>query len=125
MPNKDSVNAPIKAELARTVKGLERDLSVLDDIRKTMSKLNDKIFSIHESEGKNLEGFFERVVRDVGDRPALVKEIKKMQDVLANVNHQYLQLQTKMQDESRRFTLVSNVMKTKHDTVKNSISNIR
>ena len=28
-------------------------------------------------------------------------------------------------DESRRFTLLSNIMKTKHDTAKNSISNVR
>jgi hypothetical protein len=40
-------------------------------------------------------------------------------------NMQYLQLQQKMQDESRRFTLLSNIMKTRHDTAKNSISNVR
>ena len=37
----------------------------------------------------------------------------------------YLRLQQRMQDESRRFTIISNVMWTKHDTVKNSISNVR
>ena len=40
-------------------------------------------------------------------------------------NLQYLQLQARMQDESRRYTLISNVMKTKHDTAKNSIGNVR
>jgi hypothetical protein len=30
-----------------------------------------------------------------------------------------------MQDENRRFTLVSNIMKTKHDTAKNAINNVR
>jgi hypothetical protein len=30
-----------------------------------------------------------------------------------------------MQNENRQYTMVSNIMKTKHDTVKNSISNIR
>lgn len=38
---------------------------------------------------------------------------------------QYLALQSEMQEEDRSFTAVSNIMKTKHDTVKNSISNIR
>jgi len=34
--------------------------------------------------------------------------------------------QQKMQDEeSRRLTLLSNIMRAKHDTAKNSISNIR
>jgi len=38
---------------------------------------------------------------------------------------QSLQLQSEVQNQSRSFTAVSNIMKTKHDTVKNSISNIR
>ena len=38
---------------------------------------------------------------------------------------QYLALQEKMQNENRQFTTLSNVMKTKHDTAKNSISNVR
>ena len=52
-------------------------------------------------------------------------QIKQMQEMNMSFNMQYLQLQQKMQDESRRFTLISNIMKTKHDTAKNSISNIR
>jgi hypothetical protein len=36
-----------------------------------------------------------------------------------------LQLQSAMQNENRSFTVVSNLMKTKHDMVKNSLSNIR
>jgi len=30
-----------------------------------------------------------------------------------------------MQAENRAYTAVSNIMKTKHDTVKNTISNVR
>jgi hypothetical protein len=30
-----------------------------------------------------------------------------------------------MQNENRQYTMVSNIMKTKHDTVKNSINNVR
>jgi hypothetical protein len=40
-------------------------------------------------------------------------------------NLQYLQLQSAMQNDNRQYTAVSNIMKTKHDTVKNTISNIR
>jgi len=38
---------------------------------------------------------------------------------------QFLQLQSDMQNYNQMQTAVSNVMKTKHDTVKNSISNLR
>jgi len=50
---------------------------------------------------------------------------KQMQEMNQSFNLQYLGLQQQMQDESRRFSLLSNIMKTKHDTAKNSISNLR
>ena len=40
-------------------------------------------------------------------------------------NLQYLQLQQDMQAENRQFTMMSNIMKTKHDTAKAAINNIR
>lgn len=40
-------------------------------------------------------------------------------------NSKMLQVQMAMQRENQVFSSVSNVLKTKHDTVKNSISNIR
>jgi hypothetical protein len=46
-------------------------------------------------------------------------------DANMSFNMQYLMLQQHMQDENRRFTLLSNIMKTKHDTAENSISNVR
>jgi hypothetical protein len=40
-------------------------------------------------------------------------------------NMQYLGLQQQMQDESRRFTLMSNVLGARHDTARNAIDNVR
>jgi translation elongation factor EF-1beta len=50
---------------------------------------------------------------------------QNMQEAQMSFNLQYLQLQNSMQDESRQFTMVSNVMKTKNDTAKNAISNMK
>jgi hypothetical protein len=49
----------------------------------------------------------------------------EMQETQMSFNLQYLQLQSQMQNDNRQYTCVSNIMKTKHDTVKNSIRNIR
>lgn len=49
----------------------------------------------------------------------------EMQETQMSFNLQYLQLQSQMQHENRSYTAISNIMKTKHDTVKNSVSNIR
>ncbi len=56
---------------------------------------------------------------------ALLQATKAMQETQMSFNLQYLQLQSQMQSENRSYTAVSNILKTKHDTVKNSISNIR
>jgi hypothetical protein len=56
---------------------------------------------------------------------ALLAATKEMEQAQMSFNLQYLQLQSQMQNESRAYTALSNLMKTKHDTVKNSISNVR
>jgi hypothetical protein len=55
----------------------------------------------------------------------LLMATKQMQETQMSFNLQYLQLQSQMQHENRSYTAISNIMKTKHDTVKNSISNVR
>ena len=55
----------------------------------------------------------------------LMAATQSMQELQMSFNMQYLQLQDSMQNDNRQFTMVSNIMKTKHDTVKNTISNIR
>jgi hypothetical protein len=58
--------------------------------------------------------------------PGLVKAANKTtQEMQISFNLQYLQLQEKMQNENRLFTAVSNVLMTRHDTVKNAINNVR
>ena len=47
-----------------------------------------------------------------------------MQSDSQSFNMQYLGLQDQMQKESREFTAISNIMKVRHDTAKNAISNI-
>ena len=56
---------------------------------------------------------------------SLINATKQLQETNLSFNLQYLQLQSQMQQENRSYTAVSNIMKTKHDTVKNSISNVR
>jgi hypothetical protein len=59
------------------------------------------------------------------DRLVLFVAGKQMHESQMSYNLQYLALQSQMQHENRAFTAISNIMKTKHDTVKNSIANVR
>jgi hypothetical protein len=60
-----------------------------------------------------------------GGSQGMLDQMQKFQEMNQSFNMQYLQLQQNMQNESRKFSVISNIMKTKHDTAKNSISNLR
>ncbi|HKK05416.1 MAG TPA: hypothetical protein VKA50_06145 [Gammaproteobacteria bacterium] len=51
--------------------------------------------------------------------------MRRIQETNRSFSMQYLALQQKIQQESREFNLVSNIMKTKHEAAKNAINNIR
>lgn len=55
----------------------------------------------------------------------LMSATQSMQEMNQSFNLQYLQLQQDMQAQNRQFTLVSNIMKVKHDTAKAAINNVR
>jgi hypothetical protein len=50
---------------------------------------------------------------------------KKADTMLKSFNLQYLQLQSQMQKDHRQFTMMSNIMKVKHDTASGAIRNMR
>ncbi len=52
-------------------------------------------------------------------------EVRDMQEQAQSFNLQYLALQEEVQQENRKFTTVSNVLKAKHETAKGAIGNIR
>jgi hypothetical protein len=51
--------------------------------------------------------------------------VQQMMSQDADQNMYYLQLQEQMSQESRSYSAVSNVLKARHDTMKNAIGNIR
>jgi hypothetical protein len=54
----------------------------------------------------------------------MLDQTRALQQEAQQFNLQYLQLQERMQRESREFQAVSNVMKVRHDSAKAAISNI-
>jgi hypothetical protein len=59
------------------------------------------------------------------DQAWLDKTTKAMRETQMSFGSSYLQLQSKLQEENRLYVTLSNIMKTKHDTAKNSINNVR
>jgi predicted butyrate kinase (DUF1464 family) len=125
---KKSNNEDVKKNLSELNESLEQNLAALDGHIASMSKLSKeltrRIKDINEKSMKYLEKV-ETLVTSKDGAANLLAATKEMQETQMSFYLQYLQLQSQIQNENRSYTLVSNIMKTKHDTAKNSISNIR
>ena len=52
-------------------------------------------------------------------------KVRETAEFQASFNLQYLDLQQTIQQDTRQFNLISNIMKTKHDAAKNALNNVR
>ena len=125
---KKSNNEDVKKNLMELNDSLAQDLAALDGHVASVSKLSKelarRIKDINDKSVKFLEKV-EGLATSKDGTADLLAATQEMQEMQMSFNLQYLQLQSQMQNENRAYTAVSNIMKTKHDTVKNSISNIR
>jgi hypothetical protein len=103
---------------AKVRRALPHPAHLPEDARRILTKA---IPGLSSEEVDALAGY----VTGDATQSSLFQATKQMQESQMSFNLQYLALQNQMQNENRQFTMVSNIMKTKHDTVKNSISNIR
>ncbi|MEO7924847.1 MAG: hypothetical protein ABIR30_14280 [Chitinophagaceae bacterium] len=107
---------------------LQKELQQLEEQKKQliilMKAYNDQQKTVGVKMEK-LERSYDGMGASGGGQDQLLNATKQMQETQMSFNLQYLQLQSQMQHENRSYTAVSNIMKTKHDTVKNSISNVR
>jgi len=88
-------------------------------------------FSVVQEE---LDGVIERISDEAlenvaggigGSEFSTLAATRAMQEMNQKFNLQYLQLQQEMRGGNRKFTTLSNIMKTKHDTARATITNVR
>jgi uncharacterized coiled-coil DUF342 family protein len=114
-------------------------VKAINEMGPDLEKLAESHRSLMKAVGE-LEGLYaklsrkaEEVSRLAEDSPKakgdaagrLAKAAREMREMQQSFNLQFLQLQNKISHENRQFTMVSNIMKTKHDTAKNAINNVR
>lgn len=122
------------------VKALDEMIPAMRDLIEIHRRLSDTVKQVEMLYGKLDKEYLEllklteeldKALRS-GKRSTLSKdlvnldqELKAFRETRMSFNLQYLNLQNKISHENRQFTMVSNIMKNKHDTAKNSINNIR
>lgn len=104
----------------------------LEEIKSQKSKVEALLQEL-QSHNQKMKSFatnlqiWEKQVDAAGgnSQSQLLQATKQMQETQMSFNLQYLQMQNQIQYQNRMFTSISNVMKTKHDTAKNIVNNIK
>ena len=119
-----------RAELATTLKGLQDDLAALEKSHQAEVEAVERLLALSSALSNKVAEVAKiadsaRRARSDAATDQLFAAVKQMQEMQMSFNLQYLMLQNKISHENRQFSMVSNIMKNKHDTAKNSINNIR
>lgn len=118
-------NNQIKSQLHNMLFELERDHAAMDAHIGNISLLDAQLGEVIPKFLTELASAIHIMKQLPKPTEQMVSATKQMEEAQMSFNLQYLQLQSQMQHENRSYSAVSNIMKTKHDTVKNSISNVR
>lgn len=105
------------------------DLEKLNESHENLMKAVGELEALYAELSRKVEEV-SRLATDAGNRKndsasRLIEATKDMQEMQMSFNLQYLLLQNKITHENRQFTMVSNIMKKKHETAKNAINNVR
>ena len=113
--------------------------TAINTVGDDLAKLNESYENLVKAT-RELDGLYLKLIRKAQEvsllavaaeksrskeRNELFKAIREMQEMQQSFNLQYLMLQNKISHENRQFSMVSNIMKNKHDTAKNAINNVR
>jgi septal ring factor EnvC (AmiA/AmiB activator) len=128
--NKSVPQATVKQSgaQAKALRALDQsasNLEQLDKIHADTVELNKKLSALYSGLEKKVSGLEKLAARRGTTRAQLVTAVRQLQEINQSYSLQHLQFQQQMQSENRRYTMLSNIMKTRHDTAKNSISNMR
>lgn len=111
------------AEVGADLASLESHFQKYRQAAEKVSELYAKLSAKAEAVGKNSHAC--AFAKGGCSQDQLLAATKNMQETQMSFNLLYLQLMSQMQYENRSYLAISDIMKTKHDTVKNSISNVR
>ena len=126
-PAKASRGAALSPEAVKAINEMGPDLEKLNENHQNLVKLFGELDSLYLKLVRKAQDV-SRVAADAEKSRStdkLFHAVREMQEMQMSFNLQYLNLQNRMSQENRQFSMVSNIMKNKHDTAKNSINNIR
>ncbi len=139
VPKQDFSNV-LKESLAITSRTLANGVAVLSpalDVSKSIvstisrglaekgADIQNKDMLKPEGEIQTENSIASSLSNQTGSAADLLNATKAIQEANWQFSLEYLNLQEKVQNENRYFSTVSNIMRTRHDSAKNAINNLR
>ena len=107
--------------ISKEIDEAARSLAELNALAKKLEFLQNEVFQTIEGRSAQTAGLLAKFTAEQSQTANLAK----LRTLEKSSDSALLKIQMRMQNENQLFTSVSNVLKTRHDTVKNSIGNIR
>lgn len=123
MPSPDELPADIAQAVKRVSQELQEAASSHAGLDKCVGNLGSLMQQMEAAASKH-QTTMASLLKQAAAKPD-ARLLAKVQEQQTAFNAQLMKLQMQMQREAQVMTSVSNVMKARHDTIKNSISNIR
>jgi hypothetical protein len=130
MPVKWTAPESVKIAINTSHSNIKNLLATVDEIEQMLNNDNNNAktaINTSHSNIKNLRTAAMMVENTMDNMEGKEKNaaMSEVKNKMAAMNMQFLALQESLNNAGKQYTTVSNVLKTKHDTVKNSIGNIR
>jgi hypothetical protein len=121
--------AGLSAETLMAINTVGDDLDKLNESQEKLVKAAGEIESLYLQLSRKVKEV-SRLALDAGKSRSLETQtlflaIQEMREMEIGFNLQYNMLQNEISRENQQYRMVSNIMKNKHDTAKNSINIIR
>jgi len=122
---RDNLAIPSRLQAVQSIDGLSVSLAELEKSQASLLRVSQEMSRMFSSLSQKIAELGAIAAQDRGASSLLASAVRRLQEMSQSFNMQYLMLQNTISHENRCFSTVSNSMKNKHDTAKNSINNIR
>ncbi|MGB9600192.1 MAG: hypothetical protein ACP5QK_07870 [Myxococcota bacterium] len=137
---KQDFSKVLKESLATTTRVIVNGVAVISpelDVSKTLVSTMSRSLAEKSAEVENKEAIINEGGTSINNNSStsipsqnssandLLSATKALQEANWQFSLEYLNLQEKVSSENRYFSTVSNIMRTRHDSAKNAINNLR
>lgn len=121
-------NVKMSAPQARALHALNESATNLEKLNKIHADtvaMNRRLLALYSGLQKKLANLQKLAARPGTTRAQLAAAIRQAAQMQGGADITSMKLQSRLSNENRYYTSVSNMMKASHDTMKNAINNIR